>query len=123
MTVRHRPAGRKRRVFGISTTSAAITVVVVLSAWLLFGFSASAHRNHDVALTASRLDAAIEELDGTAARVTDASALTPALEAKLRVHEIEAGRQLGVLHGDSVVAKRVAPVYRSYRLALDKELD
>jgi diguanylate cyclase (GGDEF)-like protein/PAS domain S-box-containing protein len=119
----HRPARWSRRVFGIGATSVAIGVVVVLSGWLLFGFSARAQSHHDVALAASRLVAVIEDLDATETQVRGAAAVTVPLESEIRGDVAEANGLSGRLSADVVVARRVVPQFREYRDALAVELD
>ncbi|MDQ1478647.1 MAG: hypothetical protein QOE62_3876 [Actinomycetota bacterium] len=117
----HLPARSSRRVFPISATSVAIGVVVVLSGWLLFGFSARAQRGHAVALTASRLETVVADLDATEAELSSANAAEAKFIAELRSDVTAASHLSQQLSGE--VARRVAPTFRDYRAAVDVQLD
>ncbi|MCU1468770.1 MAG: diguanylate cyclase/phosphodiesterase with sensor(s) [Actinomycetia bacterium] len=117
------PVRSSRRVFPISATSLAIGVVVVLSGWLLFGFSARAQSGHDVALTASRLETVVAGLDATEAQLAGANAAVSELITNLRADVTGASNLSQQLSGDADVAQRVAPKFREYRAAVEVQLD
>nr|MDP9336553.1 sensor domain-containing diguanylate cyclase [Actinomycetota bacterium] len=112
-----------RRAFGINTTNAAIALVVILSGWLLFGFSASVQRNHASALVTSRLATVVEALDATEWHAHATGAVTTPLESEFRDAGAEADRLLGRLSAEAAVQHRVAADYREYRDALGVEFD
>jgi diguanylate cyclase (GGDEF)-like protein/PAS domain S-box-containing protein len=111
-----------RRVVGIGPAAIAIGVVVVLSAWLLFGFAARAQSHHDSALTATRLEVVIEELDATEAEVTSPAAASSTFGLAIQSRAAEANALLARLAGSAAVAQHVAPDFREYRAALAEEL-
>jgi diguanylate cyclase (GGDEF)-like protein/PAS domain S-box-containing protein len=122
-SVQGRPARRWRRAFRTGSSTTAIVVVVALSAWALFGFSASVERNHAHALVTSRLSTVVEELDAAEWQAHAAGSVTAALESEIRDDVAEADLLLGRLSADTDIERRVAPGFRVYRAALDAELD
>jgi diguanylate cyclase (GGDEF)-like protein/PAS domain S-box-containing protein len=114
---------RARRAFGLNTTNTAIGLVVLLSGWLLFGFSASVQRNHAAALATGRLATVLETLDAAEWQAHATGAVTTPVESELRADLAEADRLLGTLSADAAVDHRVGADYRDYRAALVAEFD
>ena len=80
---------RARRAFGLNTTNTAIGLVVLLSGWLLFGFSASVQRNHAAALATSRLATVLETLDAAEWQAHATGAVTTPVESELRADLVQ----------------------------------
>jgi diguanylate cyclase (GGDEF)-like protein/PAS domain S-box-containing protein len=118
----NRRARRSRRVLGISAANVAMGMVVILSGWLLFGFSARAQSHHDAALTASRLEVAIEELAAAEAQL-GATPVTSQLTTEISSDVAAVDGLLGQLSSDAVVYRRVAQEFSEYRSALSTELN
>ncbi|MDQ1455201.1 MAG: hypothetical protein QOH28_821, partial [Actinomycetota bacterium] len=114
---------RARRAFGVNRTNAAIVLIVLVSGWLLSGFSASAQRNHVEALETSRLATVVEDLDATEWQAHAAEAVTTALESELRSDAAAADRLVGRMSPDTDLERRLGPEYREYRAALGVEFD
>jgi diguanylate cyclase (GGDEF)-like protein/PAS domain S-box-containing protein len=111
-----------RRVLRVSAANVAVAMVVVLAGWLLFGFSARAQSHHDVALTAVRLELAVQSLDATESQVPDAGPMPPGLDTAILSDVAIADALLTHLSVDGVVVRRVVPAFHQYRDALGVEL-
>ncbi len=97
-------------------------MVVVLAGWLLFGFSARAQSHHDIALTAVRLETAVQTLDATESDVPAAGPMPSGLDAEILSDVATADGLLAHLSVDGVVVRRVVPAFHVYRDALGVEL-
>jgi diguanylate cyclase (GGDEF)-like protein/PAS domain S-box-containing protein len=115
------PTRSARRVLGISATNVAIVVVVLSSGWLMFGFSTSAQRDHEAALTASRLETAIADVFATEWHARAEGTLSPSIANELRDDFDRAERLIGKLPG--AVSRPLLSSFRDFRVVFEAEID
>ncbi len=107
----------------MGVVGAAVAVLVVTSAWLVWGFVGAAQDQHGLALRSSRLETAVVDIDANEWQARADGRLTAPLEAQIATDIATADRLITELGRHDLAARRLGPLFGAYRAALRVELE